>query len=476
MNKNRKKTKIPLEYQVESFFKEVLYLSNELTSNNSNTSKKILDTENIDLKALVYEEMKQYENLINIFKIKALRENKSYKIRKRNKRKFKIKDITNNKTDISNFQAFENKSNYYNEFYKFDKNDDKEKENYYIYNNKSSNKNNYFKTNDNKLYLKYPKQNTSFAEKRNKSDDKFTNFNFKNIKNPKIRKILPKKNLMNNQKDNIVGNNINHNINPSENYYNSEKFENNETFYSSYKYKNKLKNINNNEIDTSNENYKNKNYTNDKYESSNDIFHNKYKTSYNINNSKNEKYTNDKISSNYTDFIENSNIKPKNRWVKPKTNINSSLISRIKNNYSKNSHEESHPISKNIYSQSLKSSLTTKSLVNNLYLKTENKNLDKDENKRIKNIFYKKEIKNIGYNLNNYEKEYFKIKENKKQSRNYNENFDINSYKTEPNIINDYREEKEEFERILEGKEKLKEAIRTKEENERKRLNKIRKK
>ena len=445
MNKNRKKTKIPLEYQVESFFKEVLYLSNELTSNNSNTSKKILDTENIDLKTLVYEGMKQYENLIDIFKIKALRENKSYKIRKRNKRKFKIKDITNNKTDISNFQVFENKSNYYNDFYKFDKNDDKEKENYYIYNNKSSNKNNYFKTNNNKLYLKYPKQNTSFAEKRNKSDDKFTNFNFKNIKNPKIRKILPKKNLMYNQKDNIVGNNINHNIN-------------------------------NNEIDTSNENYKNKNYTNDKYESSNDIFHNKYKTSYNINNSKNEKYTNDKISSNYTDFIENSNIKPKNRWVKPKTNINSSLISRIKNNYSKNSHEESHQISKNIYSQSLKSSLTTKSLVNKLYLKTENKNLDKDENKRIKNIFYKKEIKNIGYNLNNYEKEYFKIKENKKQSRNYNENFDINSYKTEPNIINDYREEKEEFERILEGKEKLKEAIRVKEESERKRLNKIRKK
>ena len=41
MNKKRKKTKLPLEYQVEYFFKEVLYLSNELSLNKSNNSKKI---------------------------------------------------------------------------------------------------------------------------------------------------------------------------------------------------------------------------------------------------------------------------------------------------------------------------------------------------------------------------------------------------------------------------------------------------
>lgn len=455
MNKKRKKTKLPLEYQVEYFFKEVLYLSNELSLNKSNNSKKILDKENIDFKTLVYEGMKEYENLIENFRIKSLRETKTYTKQKPHKRNFKIKNFTRNKTDIPNFNTFDTKIKY-NEIYKSDKNDYNKNDSYYLDNPKISKKKIDSNNKENKIYLKLPKYNTSYAKKRNKSDDKFNDFDFKFNKTSKEKNNLIKKIPFHYRKDIIVDNN---DINPSDNFHISDKFENNETFYTSYRYKNKLKNINNKESDTSNEIYKNKNYINDKYETSNDIFTNKYIKSNKIK-SRNENYTNDKLSNNYTDFKENSIVKPKNRWIKPKTILKNDLSPRFKTPFSKNN-EEPQIISKNH-----KTSLIKKNLVHKFNTTSENKILVNNENKTSQNIFYKKNIKKIGLNINNNN-------DNKKLSRN-NKNVDINNYKTEPNLINiNYKEKKE---KILEGKEKLKEVIKVKEETEKKRLKKIRKK
>ena len=66
MNRKRKKTKLPLEYQVESFFKKVLYLNNEIEKKQN--KKNSLNLDNLKFEDLVYNGMRQYEKLINTFK------------------------------------------------------------------------------------------------------------------------------------------------------------------------------------------------------------------------------------------------------------------------------------------------------------------------------------------------------------------------------------------------------------------------
>ena len=79
MNRNRKKTVMPLEYQIESFFKKVLYLNHELITKKIDKNSKPLDIENLDLETLIYEGMKRYEELINIFEKEEDKEKKKHK-------------------------------------------------------------------------------------------------------------------------------------------------------------------------------------------------------------------------------------------------------------------------------------------------------------------------------------------------------------------------------------------------------------
>ena len=53
MNKNRKKTKVPLEYIVESFFKNVLELNDELKIGENRNIKEPLNIDNIDYESLI---------------------------------------------------------------------------------------------------------------------------------------------------------------------------------------------------------------------------------------------------------------------------------------------------------------------------------------------------------------------------------------------------------------------------------------
>ena len=70
MNRNRKKTVIPLEDQLEIFFTKVLKLNYEFTKKIDNNAKP-LDIKNLDRKTLIYEGMKAYEELIKVFKINS---------------------------------------------------------------------------------------------------------------------------------------------------------------------------------------------------------------------------------------------------------------------------------------------------------------------------------------------------------------------------------------------------------------------
>ena len=106
MNRKRKKTVLPLEYQIESFFKKVLYLNHELITKKIDKNSKPLDIENLDLETLIYEGMKRYEELINIFKINSEKEGKiiEKEENKENKEKKKHKkSFTKNKEDAFNF-------------------------------------------------------------------------------------------------------------------------------------------------------------------------------------------------------------------------------------------------------------------------------------------------------------------------------------------------------------------------------------
>ena len=106
MNKKRKKTKLPLDYQVESFFKKVLYLHDELTKNENKGEGEHLNIEKLDLKALVYNGMEQYEDLMSIFKIKSLEKEKLRNIKK----------IHNKEKNV----GFDKKSKKDNHYYKND--------------------------------------------------------------------------------------------------------------------------------------------------------------------------------------------------------------------------------------------------------------------------------------------------------------------------------------------------------------------
>ena len=103
MNRNRKKTVLPLEYQIESFFKKVLYLNHELITKKIDKNSKPLDIENLDFETLIYEGMKRYEELINIFKINSEKEGKINIKEEDKEKKSHRKTFTKNRTDVFNF-------------------------------------------------------------------------------------------------------------------------------------------------------------------------------------------------------------------------------------------------------------------------------------------------------------------------------------------------------------------------------------
>ena len=102
MNRNRKKTVMPLEYQIESFFKKVLYLNHELITKKIDKNSKPLDIENLDLETLIYEGMKRYEELINIFKINSEKESKIIEKEEDKEKKKHKKPFNKNKADAFN--------------------------------------------------------------------------------------------------------------------------------------------------------------------------------------------------------------------------------------------------------------------------------------------------------------------------------------------------------------------------------------
>lgn len=93
---------MPLEYQIESFFKKVLYLNHELITKKIDKNSKPLDIENLDLETLIYEGMKRYEELINIFKINSEKESKIIEKEEDKEKKKHKKPFNKNKADAFN--------------------------------------------------------------------------------------------------------------------------------------------------------------------------------------------------------------------------------------------------------------------------------------------------------------------------------------------------------------------------------------
>jgi len=432
MNKKRKKTVLPLDYQVESFFKKVLYLNNKLNNNKIENKTKTLNIDNLDFETLVYKGMRQYEELISNFKIKSPNKN----IKKEKK--------------IKNKRLINNKENNLTETFPFDKNNKIDNE-YYKYNEYSLDKKEKYNLNDDKIIKKKINFKNKNYEERNKTEVKcnpFLRFNREEKYNKYLRNNIQEKKNMNKY-------NKTYNANDEYNDSDSDEMINNDEFH---KYKN------NNYIKIDNNDNKNKQYRNYskheiEYNNNNKMKINKFYSSRNDNfiNSKknntinyidNKSFDNNQINNHIFRKFKNENKigseisdkKGKNKWMKPKTNITNSILSKNKDSNSKNYVEESQ--SRNSWMKKTKLSEPMRKL-------DLNESLNNSKNTYIKNDYYKNsKIVNINYgNIND-------------------NNMYINFYKTESNINNEGINN--EFEKILEGKKQLKKRINDKEKKKKK--------
>ena len=322
MNKKRKKTKLPLDYQVENFFKKVLILNNRLTGDKS------LNIENMDFKTLSYEGMKQYEELITSFKKKYNKRNNQLN-RKESKNFSKNKNMTK-KTSTNKYEPYINDKMNYNTV-----------DNCNLHDRSSKRKVNFSKNNKDKLITKDIQYNTTSKESLNKvyMDDKCGNDFQYNI-NEKYNNdyYYTKNNKISNNK---IGNKEKLSINNKmTKYYNDIKnfnnslWKNENDLYMSKNddfkfYENKPKGNNRKiKVDHSrNNNYKNFNKINNNF-TDNYI----YVNSLELNNIEKFSLNNNNFNSDKNRTSnEIPNKKAKNRWMKPKTNI--SLYS--KNHYQK---------------------------------------------------------------------------------------------------------------------------------------------
>lgn len=579
MNRNRKKTVMPLEYQIESFFKKVLYLNHELITKKIDKNSKPLDIENLDLETLIYEGMKRYEELINIFKINSEKESKIIEKEEDKEKKKHKKPINKNKADAFNLgkRRSENIIDY-----RFNMNDisnKNEQNNDDLDNSRTSKKNLKFGSSYDKYLknLKYnfkvdknkksnlfnkTKRNSMFDKKdifssyfKNKNEDKNTsqnkNYNYNDYEKPERPDKYDKydkyddydkyDNYNEYNKENQYD--VKGGIDKYDKYYDEYEKNNENNRYHEYenkvkydeypKYDNDYDEKNpNNEYDNKNkedkykvndnkENYDKINIGDEYKEKEDKIKTNKkkIKDKFNTRLSLNKETKYETFKKNITDDKYFKNIMNKkeksiqgrykykykyignkdknvsevsdskqNRWMKKKTNINYSIISRSKNGDFEESQEISRntwlkkrlPITglhKNVFGNSNRNQNTRNNLIKNLKMKrnslgkkyekhefkdfefdnykdklSKSNNFDNDMIKSSINIIEKKEKNNFNLmkNDNDNDDDANKLFVNTKKigsdiyNINYgkivNKNMYINVYKTEPKNNNNYPE------------------------------------
>ena len=579
MNRNRKKTVMPLEYQIESFFKKVLYLNHELITKKIDKNSKPLDIENLDLETLIYEGMKRYEELINIFKINSEKESKIIEKEEDKEKKKHKKPFNKNKADAFNLgkRRSENIIDY-----RFNMNDisnKNEQNNDDLDNSRTSKKNLKFGSSYDKYLknLKYnfkvdknkksnlfnkTKRNSMFDKKdifssyfKNKNEDKNTsqnkNYNYNDYEKPERPDKYDKydkyddydkyDNYNEYNKENQYD--VKGGIDKYDKYYDEYKKNNENNRYDEYekkvkydeypKYDNDYDEKNpNNENDNKNkedkykvndnkENYDKINIGDEYKEKEDKIKTNKkkIKDKFNTRLSLNKETKYETFKKNITDDKYFKNIMNKkeksiqgrykykykyignkdknvsevsdskqNRWMKKKTNINYSIISRSKNGDFEESQEISRntwlkkrlPITglhKNVFGNSNRNQNTRNNLIKNLKMKrnslgkkyekhefkdfefdnnkdklSKSNNFDNDMIKSSINIIEKKEKNNFNLmkNDNDNDDDANKLFVNTKKigsdiyNINYgkivNKNMYINVYKTEPKNNNNYPE------------------------------------
>ena len=579
MNRNRKKTVMPLEYQIESFFKKVLYLNHELITKKIDKNSKPLDIENLDLETLIYEGMKRYEELINIFKINSEKESKIIEKEEDKEKKKHKKPFNKNKADAFNLgkRRSENIIDY-----RFNMNDisnKNEQNNDDLDNSRTSKKNLKFGSSYDKYLknLKYSfkvdknkksnlfnktKRNSMFDKKdifssyfKNKNEDKNTsqnkNYNYNDYEKPERPDKYDKydkyddydkyDNYNEYNKENQYD--VKGGIDKYDKYYDEYEKNNENNRYDEYekkvkydeypKYDNDYDEKNpNNENDNKNkedkykvndnkENYDKINIGDEYKEKEDKIKTNKkkIKDKFNTRLSLNKETKYETFKKNITDDKYFKNIMNKkeksiqgrykykykyignrdknvsevsdskqNRWMKKKTNINYSIISRSKNGDLEESQEISRntwlkkrlPITglhKNVFGNSNRNQNTRNNLIKNLKMKrnslgktyekhefkdfefdnykdklSKSNNFDNDMIKSSINIIEKKEKNNFNLmkNDNDNDDDANKLFVNTKKigsdiyNINYgkivNKNMYINVYKTEPKNNNNYPE------------------------------------
>ena len=579
MNRNRKKTVMPLEYQIESFFKKVLYLNHELITKKIDKNSKPLNIENLDLETLIYEGMKRYEELINIFKINSEKESKIIEKEEDKEKKKHKKPFNKNKADAFNLgkRRSENIIDY-----RFNMNDisnKNEQNNDDLDNSRTSKKNLKFGSSYDKYLknLKYnfkvdknkksnlfnkTKRNSMFDKKdifssyfKNKNEDKNTsqnkNYNYNDYEKPERPDKYDKydkyddydkyDNYNEYNKENQYD--VKGGIDKYDKYYDDYEKNNENNRYDEYekkvkydeypKYDNDYDEKNpNNENDNKNkedkykvndnkENYDKINIGDEYKEKEDKIKTNKkkIKDKFNTRLSLNKETKYETFKKNITDDKYFKNIMNKkeksiqgrykykykyignrdknvsevsdskqNRWMKKKTNINYSIISRSKNGDFEESQEISRntwlkkrlPITglhKNVFGNSNRNQNTRNNLIKNLKMKrnslgkkyekhefkdfefdnykdklSKSNNFDNDMIKSSINIIEKKEKNNLNLmkNDNDNDDDANKLFVNKKKigsdiyNINYgkivNKNMYINVYKTEPKNNNNYPE------------------------------------
>ena len=570
---------MPLEYQIESFFKKVLYLNHELITKKIDKNSKPLDIENLDLETLIYEGMKRYEELINIFKINSEKESKIIEKEEDKEKKKHKKPFNKNKADAFNLgkRRSENIIDY-----RFNMNDisnKNEQNNDDLDNSRTSKKNLKFGSSYDKYLknLKYnfkvdknkksnlfnkTKRNSMFDKKdifssyfKNKNEDKNTsqnkNYNYNDYEKPERPDKYDKydkyddydkyDNYNEYNKENQYD--VKGGIDKYDKYYDEYKKNNENNRYDEYekkvkydeypKYDNDYDEKNpNNENDNKNkedkykvndnkENYDKINIGDEYKEKEDKIKTNKkkIKDKFNTRLSLNKETKYETFKKNITDDKYFKNIMNKkeksiqgrykykykyignrdknvsevsdskqNRWMKKKTNINYSIISRSKNGDFEESQEISRntwlkkrlPITglhKNVFGNSNRNQNTRNNLIKNLKMKrnslgktyekhefkdfefdnykdklSKSNNFDNDMIKSSINIIEKKEKNNFNLmkNDNDNDDDANKLFVNTKKigsdiyNINYgkivNKNMYINVYKTEPKNNNNYPE------------------------------------
>jgi hypothetical protein len=523
MNRNRKKTVMPLEYQIESFFKKVLYLNHELITKKIDKNSKPLDIENLDLETLIYEGMKRYEELINIFKINSEKESKIIEKEEDKEKKKHKKPFNKNKADAFNLgkRRSENIIDY-----RFNMNDisnKNEQNNDDLDNSRTSKKNLKFGSSYDKYLknLKYnfkvdknkksnlfnkTKRNSMFDKKdifssyfKNKNEDKNTsqnkNYNYNDYEKPERPDKYDKydkyddydkyDNYNEYNKENQYD--VKGGIDKYDKYYDDYEKNNENNRYDEYekkvkydeypKYDNDYDEKNpNNENDNKNkedkykvndnkENYDKINIGDEYKEKEDKIKTNKkkIKDKFNTRLSLNKETKYETFKKNITDDKYFKNIMNKkeksiqgrykykykyignkdknvsevsdskqNRWMKKKTNINYSIISRSKNGDFEESQEISRntwlkkrlPITglhKNVFGNSNRNQNTRNNLIKNLKMKQNSlgKRYEKHEFKDFEFDNYKDKL----YKSNNFDNDMIKTSINiieKKEKNNFN--------------------------------------------------------